>query len=78
MLSQGNRPSGRYSNLSLEGLIAHAHRLGSQGRQTIAELKVIRGRVEASRAQAEQRLLRATVALQGASDRLNAIRPAAG
>ena len=78
MISQDNRPTGRPTEPSLEGLIARAHLLGSQGRRTVAELKAIRVRVEASRAQAEQTLLLATEALHRASERLRAIRGAAG
>jgi hypothetical protein len=69
-----NRPSGRHTELTLEGLIARAQLLGGQGRQTMAELKAIRVRLEASRAEAEARLLRATAALQVAAERLRVIR----
>jgi hypothetical protein len=76
MASPTDRPSGRHTDLDLEGLIARAHLLGSQGRRTIAGLKATRARLEATRDAAEQRLLHATAALQEAGDRLRAIRAA--
>ena len=77
MRTQVNRPSRRHTDLNLQRLIERALLLGEQGRQTVTELKTIRGRVEASRAKAEQTLLRATLGLQRASERLSAIRAAA-
>ena len=76
--SQRNRPARRRSDLDLESLVERAHLLGDQGRQTTAELKAIRTRLEAGRAQAEQALLRAGAALQIATDRLRAIRAPGG
>jgi hypothetical protein len=72
MTSQANRPTGDDSALNLERLIERARILGDQGRQTMAELRSLRARLEVSHGDAQRSLRWANAALRRADERLRA------
>ena len=74
MRSHISRPLGRETDLCFEAVMEHARLLNDQGRETMTELNELRARVEASVELAEQAVLRASMAVRRASERLRATR----